>query len=138
MQVWPMYPEDVSRTGGHPAPFPVLLPRRLVLMYTFAAVPEEGFAGDVVLDMFCGTGATCVAAKATGRRYIGIEIVEDAESKAPAAVAAGKIKAAVREMGVLIGLGGAFGNVLRIQPPLTISDDELDKVLAAIKEVLEA
>ena len=74
MQVWPMYPEDVSRTGGHPAPFPVLLPRRLVLMYTFAAVPEEGFAGDIVLDMFCGTGATCVAAKATGRRYIGIDL----------------------------------------------------------------
>ena len=69
---------------------------------------------------------------------IGIEIVEDAESKAPAAAAAGKIKGAVREKGVLIGLGGAYGNVLRIQPPLTISDDELDKVLAAIKEVLEA
>ena len=44
----------------------------------------------------------------------------------------------LREMGVLIGLGGAFGNVLRIQPPLTISDDELEKVLAAIKKVLEA
>jgi len=69
---------------------------------------------------------------------IGIEIVEDAESKAPAAAAAGKIKAAVREKGILIGIGGAFGNVLRIQPPLTISDDELEKVLAAIKEVLEA
>jgi 4-aminobutyrate aminotransferase-like enzyme len=31
-----------------------------------------------------------------------------------------------------------YGNVLRIQPPLTISDDELDQVLAAIKGVLEA
>jgi 4-aminobutyrate aminotransferase len=69
---------------------------------------------------------------------IGIEIVEDAESKAPAAAVAGKIKAAVREKGVLLGLGGVYGNVLRIQPPLIISDDELDKVLAAIKEVLEA
>ena len=69
---------------------------------------------------------------------IGIEIVEDAESKAPAAAVAGKIKAAVREKGILIGLGGAYGNVLRIQPPLTISDDELEKVLAAIKEVLES
>jgi len=43
----------------------------------------------------------------------------------------------VRERGVLIGLGGVYGNVLRIQPPLTISDDELDRVLAAVKEVLE-
>jgi DNA modification methylase len=52
----------------------VLLPQRLIRMYTFAAVPEEGFAGDIVLDMFCGTGATCAAAKATGRRYIGIDL----------------------------------------------------------------
>ena len=74
MQVWPIYPEDVARSGGHPAPFPVLLPQRLIRMYTFAAVPELGFLGDVVLDTFCGTGATCCAAKATGRRYVGIDL----------------------------------------------------------------
>jgi DNA modification methylase len=77
MQVWPIYPEDVSRTGGHPAPFPVALPERLILMYTFAAVPDEGFPGDLVLDPFNGSGATCVAAKAGGRRYIGIDINEE-------------------------------------------------------------
>jgi len=77
MQVWPMYPEDVARTGGHPAPFPVVLPQRLILMYTFAKVPSEGFPGDIVLDPFNGSGATCVAAKSTGRRYIGIDISED-------------------------------------------------------------
>jgi len=76
MQVWPMYPEDVSRSGGHPAPFPVALPGRLILMYTFAAVPEADFPGDIVLDPFNGSGATCVAAKASGRRYIGIDISE--------------------------------------------------------------
>jgi DNA modification methylase len=43
-------------------------------MYTFAAVPEAGFPGDIVLDPFCGTGATCLAAKSTGRRYIGIDL----------------------------------------------------------------
>jgi DNA modification methylase len=77
MQVWPIYPEDVARAGGHPAPFPVKLPQRLILMYTFAAVPEAGFPGDIVLDPFCGTGATCLAAKATGRRYIGIDLNPD-------------------------------------------------------------
>ncbi len=74
MQVWPIYPEDVARAGEHPAPFPVKLPQRLILMYTFAAVPEAGFPGDIVLDPFCGTGATCLAAKSTGRRYIGIDL----------------------------------------------------------------
>ena len=77
MQIWPIYPEDVARTGGHPAPFPVKLPQRLTLMYTFASVPQAGFPGDIVLDPFCGTGATCLAAKSTGRRFIGIDLNPD-------------------------------------------------------------
>ena len=68
---------------------------------------------------------------------IGIEMVENAQSKAPAVEDAKRIKAAVRDRGVLLGIGGVFGNVLRIQPPLTISDEELDSVLAAMTEVLE-
>ena len=72
MQIWPMYPEDVKRgSGGHPAPFPTVLPQRLILMYTFAADPESGFEGDIVLDMFNGSGATTLAARAAGRRWIG-------------------------------------------------------------------
>jgi site-specific DNA-methyltransferase (adenine-specific) len=43
MQIWPMYPEDVKRAGGHPAPFPTVLPQRLILMYSFRAVPEVDF-----------------------------------------------------------------------------------------------
>lgn len=77
MQVWPIYPEDVARAGPHPAPFPVVLPQRLILMYTFAAVPEEAFEGDIVLDMFNGTGATTVAAKLLKRRYIGVDIKQE-------------------------------------------------------------
>jgi 4-aminobutyrate aminotransferase-like enzyme len=69
---------------------------------------------------------------------IGIEIVKNIDSKEPATAEAAKIRKAVRDKGVLLGLGGAYGNVLRVQPPLTISDDELDKVLAAIKEVMES
>ena len=77
MQIWPMYPEDVRRTGGHPAPFPTVLPQRLILMYTFAADPESGFEGDIVLDMFNGSGATTLAARAAGRRWIGVDLNPD-------------------------------------------------------------
>ncbi len=74
MQVWPMYPEDVRRAGGHPCPFPTVLPQRLIMMYTFRAVPDLGFEGDLVLDMFNGTGATCVAAASLDRTYIGSDL----------------------------------------------------------------
>lgn len=77
MQVWPIYPEDVSRTNGHPAPFPVVLPMRLIYMYTFARAPEVDFAGDIVLDMFNGSGSTCVAARAAKRNWIGIDLNPD-------------------------------------------------------------
>ena len=68
----------------------------------------------------------------------GVEIVSDLESKNPEPAEAGKVRAAMREKGVLIGVGGAFGNVLRIQPPLTISDEELTQVVDQLKAVLEA
>ena len=73
MQVWSMYPADVQR-AQHPAPFPVVLPQRLIKMYTFAENPDTGFAGDIVLDMFNGSGSTCVAARAMRRNWIGIDL----------------------------------------------------------------
>jgi DNA modification methylase len=73
-QVWFMYPEDVKRGEGHPAPFPEKLPARLMRLYTNGAT--ENFAGEVVLDPFVGTGTTCVVAERMGRRWIGIDISE--------------------------------------------------------------
>jgi 4-aminobutyrate aminotransferase len=68
----------------------------------------------------------------------GIELVKDAAGKEPAADAAGKIRAAMREKGVLLGVGGMFGNVLRIQPPLIISQEELARVVDTLKSVMES
>src|SRR3546814_2977986 len=69
-----MYPEDVKREEGHPAPFPEKLPARLMRLYTQGAVGE--FSGEIVLDPFVGTGTTCVVAERMGRRWIGIDISE--------------------------------------------------------------
>lgn len=65
--LWEMAPESATRVG-HPAPFPVELPRRLIDLYTYE--------GDVVLDPFMGSGTTAVAAVRTGRHYIGFETDE--------------------------------------------------------------
>lgn len=74
MQVWPIYPKDVKRENGHPAPFPVVLPQRLIMMYSFMESEEHGFEGDIVLDMFNGSGSTTLAAKYAKRKWIGIDI----------------------------------------------------------------
>lgn len=70
-QVWFMYPEDVKREEGHPAPFPEKLPARLIRLYTYGAA--DGFDGEIVLDPFVGTGTTCVVAEKMGRRWVGID-----------------------------------------------------------------
>jgi len=68
---------------------------------------------------------------------IGIEIVSDKE-KSPAPKEAGKLKAAMREKGFLIGVGGTWGNVLRWQPPLVVSPEELHAAVVALDECLKA
>ena len=55
-----------ASTKQHPAPFPMELATRLVRMFSFT--------GDTVLDPFCGSGTTMIAALRTGRNSIGVEI----------------------------------------------------------------
>ena len=60
---------------------------------------------------------------------IGIELVSDRESKTPATQEAVQVRRLCREAGVLVGVGGQAGNVVRFQPPLIISDEELDRAI---------
>ncbi len=64
--LWQMATES---SVNHPTPFPVELPRRLILLYTRP--------GDVVLDPFMGSGSTAVAARLTGRDYVGYELSQE-------------------------------------------------------------
>ncbi len=66
--IW-TFPAVSARSIGHPAPFPIELPHRLIQMYTFV--------NDVVLDPFCGSGSTCIAAKNANRHYIGYDISKE-------------------------------------------------------------
>lgn len=66
--VW-TFPAEPATKVGHPAPFPVELPYRLIQLYTFE--------GEIVLDPFMGSGQTAIASLKSKRKYVGYEINED-------------------------------------------------------------
>jgi len=80
--LWELPPERAGRVG-HPAPFPVELPQRLIELYTYE--------GDVVLDPFLGSGTTAVAALRTGRHFLGFETDEDYVGRARERIAAERV-----------------------------------------------
>ncbi|HUZ89448.1 MAG TPA: aspartate aminotransferase family protein [Candidatus Acidoferrales bacterium] len=67
---------------------------------------------------------------------VALELVKDRTGKEPDAAAAIRVRAACREQGVLVGVGGLYGNVVRLQPPLIISRGELDLVLESLDAAL--
>jgi 4-aminobutyrate aminotransferase-like enzyme len=44
------------------------------------------------------------------------------------------VRSACLKQGVLVGVGGVYGNVVRIQPPLVITRSQLDQALGALKQ----
>jgi alanine-glyoxylate transaminase/(R)-3-amino-2-methylpropionate-pyruvate transaminase len=65
---------------------------------------------------------------------VGVELVRDRATKEPAKEETIEVLELAREMGVLIGKGGLFGNVIRIKPPMCITKEDVDFTL----EVLDA
>ena len=86
--IWRFAPESARRVG-HPAPFPVELPRRLIELYTFP--------GDVVLDPFMGSGTTAVAAVESGRTFVGYEVMQEYIDSAMERVEAARPRAEIEE-----------------------------------------
>jgi site-specific DNA-methyltransferase (adenine-specific) len=65
LDVWEIPAESATRVG-HPAPFPIELPGRLIELYTYR--------GDLVLDPFAGSGTVAVAAVRADRHYAGYDL----------------------------------------------------------------
>jgi len=66
--IWTFNAESARRVG-HPAPFPIDLPYRLIQLYSFTT--------DIILDPFMGSGTTAIAALKSNRNYVGFEINKD-------------------------------------------------------------
>jgi len=67
---------------------------------------------------------------------IGIELVKD-DAKTPAVDEAKAVRQSCLDKGLLIGVGGILANVLRLQPPLIITDGQLEEAIAIIEKSLD-
>ena len=66
--MWSVAPEGNAKKIGHPAPFSVEIPYRLIKMLSWK--------DSLVVDPFCGSGTTGVAAMQLGRKFVGMDISE--------------------------------------------------------------
>ncbi len=120
--LWEIAPESANRVG-HPAPFPVELPKRLIELYTYE--------GDVVLDPFMGSGSAAVAAIRTRRHYIGFDTDPEYVDAATARLANEKQR--------LNDLGNDRNTPFRVELPAVKTTDETEDFQArAVREGKQA
>ncbi len=125
---------------------------------TFASSPLQAAAGNAVLDVIEGEGlrerAAAVGesmrarltemAEGDGRMadvrghglFVAVEWVRDAPGMEPDRAGAGAVVNALKDRGFLIGSAGAFGNVLKIRPPLVFSGEDAESFLGAFEEAI--
>jgi alanine-glyoxylate transaminase/(R)-3-amino-2-methylpropionate-pyruvate transaminase len=69
---------------------------------------------------------------------LGMELVRDRATKAPAKAETLEFLELTREMGLLVGKGGLDGNVIRIKPPMCITADDVDFALEVVHRALQS
>ncbi|MCI0461631.1 MAG: aspartate aminotransferase family protein [Gemmataceae bacterium] len=133
-----MKPGDhLSTFGGNPVSCAAALAN-------LAVIEEEGLVanaarqGEFFLSRFRQLQEHCpVVGEVRGRGLmIGLELVRDRATREPAAAEARQVRAQMRDRGIVVGVGGVLGNVVRIQPPLSITADECERVAATLEAVL--
>ena len=125
---------------------------------TFGGNPVQATYGLAVLDIIDAEGIQANAAKVGGRLkaglqtlaerhkligdvrgmglMLGVELVRDRTTKEPANTETARIFEECRKKGLLIGKGGFYGNVLRIKPPMCLTEADADFVVGCLDEAL--
>jgi len=67
---------------------------------------------------------------------VGVELVKDRETKEPAKDECAQALERAKELGLLIGKAGFYGNVLRIKPPMCITHADVDFLVEVLDLVL--
>ena len=157
----------VAKGIGNGAPLAAVTTRREIAevltrrthFNTFGGNPVSMAAGLAVLDVIDEEGLQENARRVGGRFFrglrrlqerhsligdvrgmglmLGVQLVSDPATRAPATVQTLEVLEAARESGVLLGKGGLDGNVLRIKPPMCITAEDVDFALDVLDRVLE-
>jgi 4-aminobutyrate aminotransferase-like enzyme len=133
-----MKPGDhLSTFGGNPISVAAAL-ANIAVIEEEKLVENSARRGEELITRFRTLQERCaLIGEVRGRGLmIGIELVRDRKTKEPATQEAKAVRATLRERGVLIGVGGQFGNVLRFQPPLSITADECARLADETEKVL--
>ncbi|MEO0474861.1 MAG: aspartate aminotransferase family protein [Planctomycetota bacterium] len=67
---------------------------------------------------------------------LGVELVKDHKSKKPAKEECAALIEKAKQMGLLLGKGGLYGNTIRLKPPMCITKDDADFIIAVLDECL--
>ena len=125
---------SISTFGGNPV---ATAGATAVLDYLLAHDLQANAAklGTTLIEGLRAVAARCaVVGDVRGKGLmIGVELVEPGGTD-PSPRAATMILEETRKRGLLVGKGGLYGNVLRLAPPLTLTDDEADEALAILTE----
>jgi 4-aminobutyrate aminotransferase-like enzyme/Ser/Thr protein kinase RdoA (MazF antagonist) len=135
----PAETELFSTFGGNPV-------AGAVALAVLDVIEDEGLVGnaaDVGAYLRRGLAELAVAHPLLGDvrgegLLVGAELVEDRETRVPAPAMTRRVAEGMRERGVLVGVTGPAGNVLKIRPPLTFQREHADLLLATLADVLSA
>ncbi len=129
--------DHLSTFGGNPVSCAAALANIQALQEEHR-VEQAAIRGKQILDRLTTFRETCrLVGDVRGKGLmIGVELIRDS-NKTPATDAAKAVRRICRENGVLFGVGGCLGNVIRIQPPLSLSEAEADRAVETLQKALE-
>ena len=81
-------------------------------------------------------GLACVGEVRGAGLFIGLEIVADRASREPDARRAAEVRSRALGAGIVVGIGGHHDNVVKLSPPLTIGESQLDAAVSVLVDVI--
>ena len=127
--------DHLSTFGGNPVSCAAALANIEVMLEE--KLPENSAArGQQILKRLQAVNSPLIGEVRGKGLMIGVELVKD-KQKTPAVAETKEVRRLCREAGVLVGAGGTFANVIRVQPPLTLTTAEADKICDVVSDAVK-